>query len=221
MKIAVVVPTFNEAARIEKTLRELHAANFDVIVVDDGSTDATEELIQSFPVNYVRHIINRGQGAALKTGTELARRLGYKIIAHFDADGQHRIEYLQQIIKVLSDEDYDVVLGSRFMDNKTDFPLQKRIILNIAKIFSNKILKLSFTDPQSGLRAFRSQGLDQLNWKKDNFEHCSEILSLILKNKVKYKEIPIIVNYNVLQGQKAVRPKLSMGIKLLVNKLLD
>lgn len=219
MKIAVVVPTFNEADRIEKTLGDLVAANFDVIVVDDGSTDSTETLVRNFPVNYVQHIINRGQGAALKTGTELAFRLGYDVIAHFDADGQHRIEDLHKIIKLIDNNAYDIVLGSRFLDAKTEFPWKKKIVLNIAKVFSNKILKLNFTDPQSGLRVFQSKSLEMLNWQKDDFQHCTEILSLILKNGLKYKEVPIIVNYDI--GQKAVRPKMSMGIKLIFNKLFD
>jgi len=221
MRTAVIIPTLNEAQRIGKTLKELVSLGFEVIVVDDGSTDNTKEIVKEFPVYYAKHIINRGQGAALKTGTHLARELGFDAVAHFDADGQHRIEDLQSVIKVLEEKDYDIVLGSRFMDDKTDFPWQKKIILNLAKIFSKQVLQLSFTDPQSGLRAFKLKESAQLNWKKDDFQHCTEILSLILKNKLNYKEIPIIVNYNIIEGQKEVRPKISMGLKLIINKFFD
>lgn len=221
MKTAVVIPTLNESKRIKKTLSELVAAGFDVIVVDDGSTDNTKEIINELPVRYVEHILNRGQGAALKTGTDMAIKLGYDSVAHFDADGQHRLEDLKTIIDLLEKGEHDVVLGSRFMDDNTNFPWQKKIILNLAKIFSEKILQLNFTDPQSGLRAFRLNKRGELDWKKDDFQHCTEILTLILKNKLNYKEVPIIVKYNTEDGPKVVRPKMSMGVKLIMSKIFD
>ena len=221
MKTAIIIPTLNEAKRIEKTLTELVSSGFEIIVVDDGSSDSTSEIVKQFSVNYVKHIINRGQGAALKTGTEMAIRLGYDSVAHFDADGQHRIEDLKSVIQLLEKGEHDIVLGSRFLEDNTDFPLQKRIIFNLAKIFSKQVLQLNFTDPQSGLRAFNLDKIKDLDWKKDDFQHCTEILTLILKNKLNYKEVPIIVNYNTEDGPKVVRPKISMGLKLIMNKIFE
>lgn len=221
MRVAVIIPTYNESGRVEKTVSSILDQNFDIVVVDDGSKDDTEALLKSLPITYLKHLVNRGQGAALKTGTEYALEKNYDVVVHFDADGQHRVEDLKSIIKKLEVTDLDVVLGSRFMNDQTEFPWQKKIILSLAKIFSNKILQLNFTDPQSGLRGFRLQKYEKMNWQKDDFQHCSEILSLVLKNNLKFEEIPIVVNYNSALAQKAVRPRLSMGLKLLLAKLFE
>lgn len=221
MKVAVVIPTLNEGLRLVETLKKLESLNLSIIVVDDGSTDETEQLLNEFNVIFARHIINRGQGAALKTGTLIAKELGFDAVAHFDADGQHRLEDLQTILKTLDEENHDVVLGSRFMDQKTDFPLQKKVILALAKIFSQRVLKLNFTDPQSGLRAFKLDQLKNLDWKKDDFQHCTEILTLIRRNNLKFKELPIKVVYHDDTQKKVVRPRVSMGLKIMFNKFFE
>ncbi|KKR54658.1 MAG: Glycosyl transferase family 2 [Parcubacteria group bacterium GW2011_GWA2_40_23] len=218
MLVSVVVPTYNEGLRLQSTLDLLVPTKYEVIVVDDGSEEDTAEIVRGYPIHFLSHPVNCGQGAALKTGTEYARQLGSDLIAHFDADGQHRVEDLEKMIAHLQNNDLDIVLGSRFMNQETTFPLQKRIILQLAKIFSDKIMDLDFSDPQSGLRVFKTNILDQLDWQKNDFLHCTEILSLIIENKLRYQELPIIVNYH-LDGKKEVRPRLSMGLKIVLHKL--
>ncbi len=220
MNISIVVPAYNEGERLKKTLADLAATGLNIIVVNDGSTDNTDEIAQEYPIHYISHPVNCGQGAALKTGTEYATQLGSDIIAHFDADGQHRIEDLLKLIDTLKEDKFDIVLGSRFIEKNTEFPMSKKVILNIAKIFTRTLVGLDFTDPQSGLRAFKTKILEQLDWHKTDFLHCTEILSLIAKNKLRHKEIPIIVKYD--NGlKKEVHPKVSMGFRILFHKLMD
>jgi glycosyltransferase involved in cell wall biosynthesis len=221
MSACVVIPTYNEEKRIGQVLAELVANNFDVIVVDDCSRDKTLEVVKQFPVYFVEHLVNQGQGGALRTGTHLAQKLNFDIVAHFDADGQHRLEDLQKIIALFETSDYDVIMGSRFLEEKSDLPANKEKILALAKIFSRTMLQLNFSDPQNGLRAFRLNVLDKINWQRNDFQHCTEILSLIVKNNLHYCELPIKVNYDEYSTQKAVRPRMSMGWKLLANKILD
>lgn len=219
MSISVVVPTYNEGARLAKTIEQLLLTNYQIIVVDDGSIDETAEIALQYPVHLLTHTINCGQGAALKTGTEYARQLGSKIIAHFDADGQHRVKDLKNLVEYLQNNELDIVLGSRFMNQETNFPLRKKIILNFAKVFSNKIIGLNFTDPQSGLRVFRSAILEQLDWQKKDFLHCTEILTLIMNHKLKYAELPVVVSYDST-SKKDEHPRISMGLKILLNKII-
>jgi len=221
MRTVIVIPAYNEEQRIGRVMGELVHAGYEVIVIDDASSDKTAEVAEGFPVYLSRQVINLGQGAALKTGTELAIKKGFEIIVHFDADGQHRIEDIGKLIETLKDNDLEIAIGSRFLNVKSELPLKKKIILGIAKIFSQKILKLKFSDPQSGLRVFKASVYKKIKWQHDDFQHCSEILGLILKNNVKYREVPIKVNYDRQSGSKKVKPQMRMGWKMLFGKMFE
>jgi len=220
MRICVVVPVYNEEKTIHRVLSELLAAGFHVVVADDCSEDKTADIARRLPVHYLRHWINLGQGAALRSGTQLAERLGYDVIIHFDADGQHRTADAQLVVRKLIEKNLDVVIGSRFLQTKSELPVKKKIVLWLASVFSRKVLKLNFTDPQSGLRAFRTDVMEKLMWKNDDFSHCTEILEMISAHHLKYKEVGIKVEYSDYSGSKKVRPQIRMGWRLLLNKLL-
>jgi len=220
MKTFVVMPAYNEASRIKSTLDNLQDTDFEIVVVDDGSADNTAKIVKDYPVNYLRHETNLGQGAALLTGTLFCLQNGADIIAHFDADGQHRVEDLKALLMELQDNlNIDIALGTRFAQKKNDLPAYKKVILLLAKIFSKKLLSLHFSDPQSGLRAFRGQIFPKIAWQNNDFLHCSEILGQIIKNQVKFKEMPIVVNYNYDNQNKKQRPTIAMGWKLLLHKI--
>ncbi|MBU1131900.1 glycosyltransferase family 2 protein [Patescibacteria group bacterium] len=219
MRTCVVIPAYNEARRIGEVIPQVLDLGFEIIVVDDGSRDDTPEIAKNFPIIIVRHFLNQGQGAALKTGTELAIKLGFDFIVHFDADGQHEARNIAELVEVL--HDYEVALGSRFLCVESEIPKKKRMILMLAKIFSQWLLQLEFSDPQSGLRAFRASAADRLDWQKNDFQHCTEILNLIIRNELRYKEIPVKINYDDYSTSKEVKPKISMGWKLIINKFID
>jgi len=223
MKIAVVIPSYNEGQKLQSVLENLQSSNYDIIVVDDGSNDNTSQLLEKHSIYHTKHNANLGQGAALKTGTNIARKMGVDIVIHFDADGQHRLEDLKKIIKQFElNTELEVVLGSRFLDNKTQFTKLKKVILRIAKIFTKSFLQLEFSDPQSGLRGIKISALDKLDWQSDDFRHCTEILNLIKINKLNFQEIPIIVNYDKYsQTKKSIMPQIMMGWKLLITKFFN
>ena len=220
--IAIIIPAYNEAKRIGQVISDLKTLNHDIIVVDDGSSDNTLEMIKQHADCYTQHCVNLGQGAALKTGTELAYNSGYEYIIHSDADGQFRLEDIKNLIETLENSDHEIVIGSRFMDSvSSSMPLRKKAILNIAKIFSKLFLKLKFSDPQCGLRGFKREAYKKIPWNSSDFQHCTEILGLIAKNKLNYKEIPIVVQYDDYSRNKTVKPKISMGWKILMSKLFN
>ncbi|MBI5076838.1 glycosyltransferase family 2 protein [Candidatus Falkowbacteria bacterium] len=221
MKIFVVIPAYNEEAKIAEVLSSFEKTEYKIVVVDDCSADKTAEIASQFEINLLRHHVNLGQGAALRTGTDYAISKGADIIVHFDADNQHRVEDVETIIKPIISGEADVVLGSRFLGLKSNLPFRKRIILFLAKIFSHSLLKLEFSDPQNGLRAFRCEVRARINWQSNDFAHCSEILGLIIKNRLHYLEVPIRVNYETYSMSKPVRPKLRMGWRLLLKQILE
>lgn len=221
MKVFVVIPAYNENEKIAEVLLALEKTEYEITVVDDCSTDNTAEIALTFKVHLLCHYLNLGQGAALRTGTDYAISQGADIIVHFDADNQHRAEDVQAIISPIIDSSADIVLGSRFLELKSNLPFRKKIILFLAKVFSHSILKLEFSDPQSGLRAFRSNVRSHLDWRSNDFAHCSEILSLIVKNKLRFKEIPIKVHYGKYSKSKPVRPRLRMGWRLMLKQIFE
>ena len=119
MKVFVIVPAYNESDEIARVLHSLLLLNYQVILVDDGSTDNTAQIASAFPVLLIRHGINLGQGAALETGMEAARIMGADYVVHFDADGQHDPADIAKLLAPLQIDETDLVFGSRFLESKS------------------------------------------------------------------------------------------------------
>ena len=128
-KIWVVVAAFNEAGRLGETLASLDTSRYVVAVVDDGSSDATSAIAGAYPVWLLRHPINCGAGAALRTGMTFALSRGADIIVAFDADGQHDAAEIPLLVAPARDGGFDVVIGSRFLGRTIDMPWSRGLVL--------------------------------------------------------------------------------------------
>jgi glycosyltransferase involved in cell wall biosynthesis len=207
--IFIIVPAWNEEEQIGETLKKLLDNNYNnIVVVDDCSSDKTFEIAKQFPIFVLRHKINRGQGAALQTGTDFAVKNGAEIIAHFDSDGQHRTEDIPELIKPIIDGKAEFVFGSRFLKRANEHELEKRIdannipflkkhiILPIARVINYFFTGLKLSDAHCGLRAFNAKIADKIHLSQDGMAHNTEYPYLVKKNKIKYTEVPIVVIYN-------------------------
>lgn len=209
MKIIAVIPAYNEAQRVGQVVRRAKASTADVVVVDDCSMDATASVASQAGAVLVRHAVNRGQGAALKTGTDAALALGADVVVHLDADGQHDPSQIDALIAPIVSGDADVVFGSRFLGAKPDgMPLSRRALLMCAKQFSALALGIprKCTDPQSGLRAMSARAARKVGFTQDRFAHCSEILQLVTRSDLRWTEVPARMAYTeatLTKGQKA------------------
>ncbi len=179
----------------------------EIVVVDDGSVESVEtqdfasndktQNLASLRVVVLRHIINRGQGAALQTGTRYALESGADIIVHFDADGQFAAEEIGDVVKPIIKGEADVVFGSRFLSRQSDIPwFKKNIIIPLARLFNKIFLGVNLTDPQSGFRALSRDAARRINIEQDRMSHCSEILYKASSGGFKIKETPITVIYH-------------------------
>jgi glycosyltransferase involved in cell wall biosynthesis len=212
---ALVIPAYNEADKIVSVLKSVIPLVNAVIVVDDGSRDQTAELAEQAGAIVLRHLINRGQGAALRTGTKSAISSGHFIIVHYDADGQFKPEDIAIVVQPLLAGEADIVFGSRFIDSQTKMPaLKKIIIMPLARLTNRLLFGIKTSDPQSGFRAFTAEAAKLIDWQQDGMAHCSEILSLAHQQKLKIKEVPITVIYHEY-GQR-----FSGGLKILKDLLL-
>ncbi|MFA6551837.1 MAG: glycosyltransferase family 2 protein [Patescibacteria group bacterium] len=210
--IFIIIPAYNEAASIARVIRYVSAADksWRIVVVDDCSTDDTVKLARTAGAVVLTHIINRGQGAALKTGTEYAIIKGADIIVHFDADGQFIANEIKNIITPIIDNKADIVFGSRFLTQKSNVPwFKKYVILALARLINKIFLGVNLSDPQAGFRAMARSAAKKLNWRQDRMAHCSEIMHLASKNKLRAQEVPITIIYHDF-GQR-----FSGGVRIL------
>lgn len=199
MKTFCVIPAYNEEATIKKIINEVRPLVDKVVVIDDGSTDNTYNLAAAEDIVLLRHIINRGQGAALRTGTEHSLAEGAEIIVHFDADDQFLSRDIEKIIQPIMSGEAQVIFGSRFLDgsHKSGMPwLKKYLIMPLARSVNRLFFGINLTDPQSGFRAMSASVAGTIGWKQDGMAHCSEIMLEVKRHNFKVKEIPICVIYH-------------------------
>jgi glycosyltransferase involved in cell wall biosynthesis len=199
MRVFAVIPAYNEASRIGETVERVRSRVDEVIVVDDGSNDGTAAVAREVGIRVVEHGLNRGQGAALRTGNEAALRLGADIVIHVDGDGQHDADCIPRMIEPLRSGQADVVFGSRFLGEAPQgMPFRRRVLLILARLFNTFVMGIPrrVTDPQSGMRAMNVTALQAADFRQDRMAHCSEILRLVTRSNLRWVEVPIRVRYS-------------------------
>lgn len=212
MKIFVVIPAYNEVKTISQVVSEVKPKVSEVVVVDDGSTDATVESAKQAGAEVLIHFLNRGQGAALQTGINFALKQGADIIITFDADNQFKPEEIDQVAKPLLLGKADVVLGSRFLNKKDTIPRGKEIVLRLAVLITRLYTGLNITDTHNGFRAFSAKAAGLIQIKQDGMAHASEIIEQIKKHRLKFVEVPITVKYSEYSLDKGQKLTNSFGI---------
>ncbi len=198
MRVFAVIAAFREQPRVRASVQACLPFVERVIVVDDGSHDGTAEEAEKGGAIVLKHAINRGQGAALKTGTLAALKMGAEYIVHIDADGQHDPSYIPVLLAPIKAGEVDVVFGSRFMGIKAiGMPLKRRVLMNGIRLFNIFVLGIPsrVTDPQTGLRAFHAEAGSRLDFQQDRMAHCSEILRKVT-HQFRWKEVPVEVRYS-------------------------
>ena len=220
----LIIPAYNEAqvisSVVEGVTRWIDPSR--IIVVDDGSTDQTSYLATKAGVHLLRHVINRGQGAALATGIQVALQHGAQVIVTFDADGQHDPTDLPTLIKPIQSGLSDVVLGTRFAaDCASSIPLTRRLLLKTAVWFTRLLTGLHVTDVHNGLRVLSNRAASQLRIRQDRMEHASEIFDEIKRNRLTYTERPTRIRYSqysIDKGQKN-RDALRLALRIILKKV--
>jgi glycosyltransferase involved in cell wall biosynthesis len=220
--IFIVIPAYNESAIITSVIDPILKIYKNVVVVDDGSKDGTSLLLKSSRVFLLRHIINRGQGAALQTGIQFSLLQGADIIVTFDADGQHNESDIRSLIEPILKGECDVTLGSRFLGQAHGIPISRRYVLRIGILFTRIVSHIRISDIHNGLRAFSRQAARSLCISMDRMAHASEILDQIQKSGWRYKEVPVNVyysRYSLTKGQSSWSA-LKIALQVLTKKII-
>ncbi len=204
-EIHVIIPAFNEAAVIARVVSEVARAGYRVVVVDDGSRDATADVARAGGATVIGHPFNLGQGAALQTGIDYALAHGAELVVTFDADGQHRVADISRLTEALVEERADFALGSRFLGQAPNLPTLRRLALIAATRFTRLTTGLQLTDAHNGLRAMTRRGAAAIRLRQNRMAHASELLSQIADSGLRYVERPVTIEYtaySLAKGQK-------------------
>jgi glycosyltransferase involved in cell wall biosynthesis len=203
--IWIVVAAFNEAAVLGPIVSDLVRRSYRVVVVDDGSHDATGEIALSVGATVVTHPVNLGQGAALQTGINFALRHGAEYVVTFDADGQHRASEIARLIDALIDRGVAYALGSRFLGGSRGMPFGRRVLLQAAVRFTRVMTGLHLTDTHNGLRAMTREGASRISLRQNRMAHASELLEQIAASGLRHVEVPVTIDYtrySLAKGQR-------------------
>ncbi|MCO5316125.1 MAG: glycosyltransferase family 2 protein [Solirubrobacterales bacterium] len=195
-RIAVVIPAYNEADNIAHVLEQIPAevcgVETAVLVVDDGSRDGTEEVAAACGATVARHVVNRGGGAALRTGYRLMVDAEAAIVVTLDADGQHLPAEMPRLVKPVLEGEADVAHGSRVLGHAE----QNHFARELGIVFFNRVVsfitRTHVTDCSNGYRAVRTSVLPQLVLKQEQF-HTSEFMIEAIKRDVPAIEVPVTV----------------------------
>jgi polyprenyl-phospho-N-acetylgalactosaminyl synthase len=218
----VVVPAFNEAENLPRTLAALGGRYPNIVVVDDGSTDETSDLALRHDVWLLHHIVNCGQGAALQTGVDFALHHGASIVVTFDADGQHCVDDIDALVRPIRDECADVCLGSRFLGQAVGIPWTRWAVLKLGIAVTRRFSRINVTDTHNGLRAFSRRAAQQIRITENGMAHASEILDLISRLGLRFCEVPVTIRYtteSLRKGQNSWNSVRILG-HLLMNKII-
>jgi glycosyltransferase involved in cell wall biosynthesis len=192
----VVVAAYEEQSRLGETLRRLLDAGYrNVVVVDDGSRDATSEVALQHNVWVLRHLINLGQGAALQTGIAFALKWGADLLVTFDADGQHDPHEIPQLIAPVQSGRADVALGSRFLGKAENIPFIRKLVLKGGVLFTRLFSNIKVSDAHNGFRAFSRSAAEKIKITQNRMAHASEVLDRIREHRLRFVEVPCTIRY--------------------------
>jgi glycosyltransferase involved in cell wall biosynthesis len=196
MNVFIIIPAYNEQTRIQNVITGLKQAGYPrIVVVDDGSAESLGALVRPLGVDFIRHPINLGQGAALQTGMDYAKSAGADAVVHFDADGQHRVEDIATALQVL-EEGYDIVFGSRLLSTKQHMPWTKKWLILKPGILVNWIFTgLRLSDAHPGFRVLNRKALEKIRITQNRMAHATEVVSEVVRHQLRYTEVPIEVMY--------------------------
>lgn len=193
MKIFIVIPAYNEAKRIKAVLEDLKNSGLPIIIIDDGSKDSTFEKAKEHNVIALRHKINLGKGAAIRTGCEAAILMGAEAIIMMDADGQHKGGDLPKFLEKIQSGKFDVVFGSRNMN--LGIPLVRFLGNKFASVLISLLFGVYISDLISGYRALTKKAYTGMNLSSSDYGIETEMVIKTAKLKLRYCEIPIETIY--------------------------
>lgn len=193
--IAVIIPAFNEARFIGSVVLQLKQHPLDVLVVDDGSTDDTAEIARAAGAEVLALRPNQGKGAALNAGIKQACQSQPDAIVLIDADGQHLPDEIYQVVKPILDDEADIAIGSRYLNNTSNTPTHRKFGHKILNFVTGTASGVTVSDSQSGYRALSPRAYQLLEFSSRGFSVESEMQFLASEHDLRVLDVPVTIQY--------------------------
>jgi glycosyltransferase involved in cell wall biosynthesis len=217
LKIIIGIPAFNEEKNIAAIITKLMNITNTIIVCDDGSNDLTSKIAEKLGAVVINHKKNLGYGAAIRSIFLKAKTLDSDILVTFDADGQHRIEDVDGVTKPIINQEADLVIGSRFLDeSEKEVPRYRKVGIKVITKITNASIKKQLTDSQSGFRAYSKQVINELNPSELGMGISTEILIKASSKNFRIIEVPIKIIYS---GDTSTHNPVSHGSSVLLSTI--
>jgi glycosyltransferase involved in cell wall biosynthesis len=196
-RVLVCIPAFNEARNIVEVINKSEKYADGVIVYDDGSTDDTYELARKAGATVIKSHKNTGYGTAIRALFQAAREQNADIMITLDSDGQHNPDHIPRLIEPIRSQNFDMVIGSRFLskDDKEKVPRYRSLGIKTITKLTQSASYSGLTDSQSGFRAYNKNALTKINLFEDGMAVSTEILLRAREKNLSATEVPITINY--------------------------
>ena len=216
LKITIGIPAYNEEKNIASIITKLKNITDSIIVCDDGSSDMTSKISKNLGVMVISHKKNMGYGVAINSIFQKSKEMNSDLLVTFDADGQHRVEDIEKVIEPIKNNDADLVIGSRFLDKKSNVPNYRKIGIKVITQVTNASIKKKLTDSQSGFRAYNQRVLSQISPSDMGMGISTEILIKSSSKGLRITEVPITVLY---EGDTSTHNPVSHGTSVLISTI--
>ena len=216
MKITIGIPAYNEEKNIASIIIKLKKITDSIIVCDDGSSDMTSDISKNLGVIVITHKKNMGYGVAINSIFQKAKELNSDLLVTFDADGQHRVEDIEKVVEPIKNNTADLVIGSRFLDKKSNVPNYRKIGIKVITKITNASIKKKLTDSQSGFRAYNKQVLSQISPSDIGMGISTEILIKSSSKGLRIMEVPVTILYS---GDTSTHNPVSHGTSVLLSTI--
>ncbi len=217
MKITIGIPAYNEEKNIAGIITKLKKITDSIIVCDDGSSDLTGDIVKDLGSICITHSKNMGYGAAIRSIFLKAKEIDSDVLITFDADGQHRIEDIQNVLDPIKNDVADIVIGSRFLEKVSkDIPNYRKLGIKLITKVTNLSIKEKLTDSQSGFRAYNKKTLEKINPVDSGMGVSTEILIKSSDAELTIAEVPIKVKY---EGDTSTHDPVSHGTSVILSTL--
>ena len=216
LKITIGIPAYNEEKNIASIITKLKKITDSIIVCDDGSSDMTSDISKNLGAIVITHKKNMGYGVAITSIFQKAKELNSDLLVTFDADGQHRVEDIEKVVEPIKNNTADLVIGSRFLDKKSNVPNYRKIGIKVITKITNVSIKKKLTDSQSGFRAYNKQVLSQISPSDIGMGISTEILIKSSSKGLRIMEVPVTILYS---GDTSTHNPVSHGTSVLLSTI--